>query len=189
MYNLFDHKPGEIYFDNRGNLIVKNGTLYYYRNFSAKDINGAIPEGAEQKDSLRSFKIFVDDEAMANQLSEMGYSISMSKPDANEKVHYILKCKVSYKFFAPKIIMHKANGQEFMRTIDDIADVDNDPILNESIGLILRPSKYRTKAGKEGTSAYVQEMHYMVDLNPFDGAYQKMFPEMYPQNNESVDEG
>lgn len=169
-YNKFKHAPCNMHFDNFGNLIVENATMYYYPNLSAKDFGGTPADNDDQADKLRSFKIFVDDPAMAEQLNEEGWSISATKPDEDGNVCHLLKCKVSYRFFDPKIVMH-CGSTAINRSKETVAEVDQDDILNESIDLIIKPSPYKTPAGKEGISAYVKEMHYMVNSNPFDSKY------------------
>lgn len=172
-YNKFKHAPAKMYFDNFGNLIIENGTMYYYPNLSAKDINGEPATSDSQKDSLRSFKVFIDDPEFANQLHEEGWSVSATKPDEDGNVSHLLKIKVSYRFFEPKIFMHNSMNPAKVteRTKEDVAQMDQDDILNESLNIIVRPSKYKTPAGKEGISAYLKEMHYMFQGNPFDNMY------------------
>lgn len=170
-YNKFKHAPSHCYFDSFGNLIIENATMIY-PNLSGRDIDGRVSESAEAKDRLRSFKVFIDDEEFAKQLNEDGFSISMTKPDEDGHVFYLLKCKVSYRFFEPKIVMHNTkNPNVYLRTADDVDQLDQDDILNESINLIIKPSKYKTKAGKEGLSSYVKEMHYAIEANPFADKY------------------
>lgn len=171
--NIFNHEPCEAYFDGKGNLIVKKATMFWYANLSARDINGAIPASPEEKDRLRSFKIFIDDPEFAQSLSEDGWSISMTKPDEDGNVRYLLKCKVSYRFFEPRIVrIDEKTGNRVDRTVESVHQIDNDAIVNGSVAVKLRPSRYRTKAGKEGYSAYVEEMYYVAESNGFDELYQ-----------------
>lgn len=170
-YNKFKHAPCHAYFDSFGNLIIENGTMIY-PNLAGRDIDGRVTESPERKDGLRSFKVFIDDPEFAKQLNDDGFSISMTKPDEDGNVLYLLKCKVSYRFFEPKIVMHNSkNNNIYLRTVEDVDQIDQDDILNESINLIIKPSKYKTKAGKEGLSSYVKEMHYMIEANPFADKY------------------
>ena len=169
-FNKFDHAPCHAYFDNFGNLIISDATIIY-PNLLGKDGEGNILQTPEERDKTRSFKVFIDDENFAKQLNEDGFSISMDKPDPETgAVHYFLKCKVSYRYFEPKIIMHIGN-KAFAKDINDVEYIDTEDVLNSSVDLILRPSKYSTKMGKEGFSVYVKEMHYSVEPNPFADKY------------------
>lgn len=167
-YNKFNHAPSNMYFDNFGNLVVQGATMYWYPNLSARDMSGKLPASPEEADRLRSFKIFIDDPAFAEELNNQGYSVSVTKPDAEGNTWHLLKCKVSYRYFDVDITMiDSVSGARNKRTIETVSEIDQDDILNGSINLIIKPSKYKTPAGKEGMSSYVKVMEYTYQGYPF----------------------
>lgn len=132
-----------------------------YKNFSGR-------EGEMNKEGDRNFSIVLDKDT-AQYLADRGWYIKVQEPKEGEdaQYRYLLKVRISYKFYEPTII--KVSDRCKKRVHEkDINDLDQLHIKNVSVRI--SPSKWK-KGSNFGVAAYVDRMYVEYEEDNFDDDY------------------
>jgi hypothetical protein len=119
-------------------------------------------------DGHYSFTLILPEET-AREMIEAGWT-GVKRNDGYEEGdpdEYTLKCKISYKFEAPKIFLIK-NGRKFRADERDLHDITRD--MTDQIDVILTPSRW-VQGSRTGVTAYVKEMYAKVRESRFGAKY------------------
>ena len=156
--------------DPNGKLIIENARIIY-RNFS-----GLATQYNREGD--RNFCVFIDDVDAVADLKEAGWNIKIRKPrDEDDAVSHYLKVNVSYRFRAPRIILHTRKTATEL-TEESVGLVDNADIL--SCDMVINPSHWEAN-GNSGISAYLDTMHINIQDDYFADKYAKAFADEGPE--------
>lgn len=82
---------------------------------------------------------------------------------------YTLKCKISYKYEAPRVFLLKGT-RKIRADESDLADIKRSTC--ERIDVILTPSRWVRPNGETGITAYVKEMYAKVKQSRFSVMYE-----------------
>ena len=138
--------------------IVVRGAKIRYRNFSGR-------ETQYNRAGDRNFSWVIEDEDLAQKLIDDGWNVKIKKPsrDPQAKPFYVLPVAVSYKCYAPTIILKNAIGE---RVLDEetIGILDTSEI--KKIKLEIRPRTWEV-GGKKGVKAYLKTFVATLIENPF----------------------
>ena len=142
------------------NLVQENARIGF-RNFSGK-------EGKYNPPGRRNFCWFIDDDKLANALSEDGWNVRLLKPrDEDEKPQAYLQVAVSYANIPPKIVLISGEGKTVLNETNinmlDWAEISN-------VDLIIRPYNYDVN-GKTGVKAYCKTMYVTIEEDEFEKKY------------------
>ncbi len=130
-------------------LIIRDAEIRY-QNFAGTG-NSMNREGD------RNFKVLIDDEELANQLSEDGWYISIKKN--SDPAVYQLKVHVSYRYTPPHIVKYK-NGKGIEVTEDTVHRLDNLTITRADLDIT--PAYNKKTPGNEGLTAYLSDGRFTI---------------------------
>lgn len=156
--------------DTNGKLIIENGRIIY-RNFS-----GAPTQYNREGD--RNFCVFIDNLDAVNDLKELGWNVKIRKPrDEEDDVAHYIKVNVSYRFRAPRVVLHtKRNDTEL--TEETVGLLDNADIL--TCDMVINPSHWEAN-GATGISGYLDSMHVVIQEDYFADKYANSFADDHPE--------
>ena len=162
----------------RKTVIIEN-TGMIFRNFAGK-------AGKYNDAGRRNFCIFIDDNDLAQKMSDEGWNVRILRPreEGDEPRHY-LKIKVAFrdregnlKSNPPKIYMVTRRGKMLLdeESVDtlDYADISN-------VDVEFAPSYYE-KDGETGISAYLRTLYAVIEEDAF---AEKYASEEYPGEREN----
>lgn len=145
----------------KNELIIENARVIF-RNFSGigSDYN---------REGDRNFNIVIDDPSQAAGLKEFGWNVRelVNKNDPNE-VTYILKIKVRFDKFPPKVYMVTKNG--------NITELDESTVglLDQAdiafVDVIISPYRWE-RNGDQGITAYLSKMYANIEEDALDSKY------------------
>lgn len=137
---------------NNGKLVVEGAAVpKFYSHFSG-EADGFHTAG--EKD----FRLIIESEDLANDLVAAGWNVKQKGEDGDENKYLYIKVKVKFNFGKPVIVKHLGNK---LITLDEntCSEIDRVSIEPESIDLVLSPYHW-TVNGKNGITAYLEEMHF-----------------------------
>lgn len=138
------------------NIIVR-GARIRYKNFSGK-------ETQYNRAGDRNFNLIIEDEDFAQKLISDGWNIKIKKPkDPQAKPFYALPVAVSYKCYAPTVILKNSVGERVLEE-ETIGLLDTAELKN--IKLEIRPRQWEI-SGNKGIKAYLRTFVATLVENPF----------------------
>jgi len=128
-----------------------------YRNFTGRG-------GQYNKEGDRNFAVVIDDEALADELAELGWNVKIKPPREENDVPFMyMNVKVKFNNRGPHVYLISGNNkivlpEEEVNILDDIdiAGVDMD----------IRPYDWEVNE-KSGRSAYLQSIRVTQRLDRF----------------------
>jgi len=128
-----------------------------YRNFTGRG-------GQYNKEGDRNFAVIIDDEALADELAELGWNVKIKPPREENDVPFMyMNVKVKFNNRGPHVYLISGNNkivlpEEEVNILDDIdiAGVDMD----------IRPYDWEVNE-KSGRSAYLQSIRVTQRLDRF----------------------
>ena len=147
--------------DNRGCYTFYNARIIF-RNFTG----AALPPYNQAGD--RNFGIVIDDMTLVDTLLADGYIVKpLKKRDDDEETKYMVKVKVSYEKFAPRVtkICGRVKTQLDEEAIDTL---DADEFAN--VDVTISPSKWEMN-GRTGTKAYLKTMFVTIAQDELTAKY------------------
>lgn len=140
--------------------IVIEGARIGFRNFNGE-------EGRFNPAGRRNFCVFLDED-IAKELENQGWNIRYLQPrDDGDDPQAYLQVAVSYRNFAPKVILVSGRGKSQLNeeTIGllDWAEIEN-------VDLIIRPYNWEV-SGKNGVKAYLKTMYVTLVEDEFEKKY------------------
>jgi len=143
---------------NYKKVTIENATIMF-ENFSGRqtDYNPA---------GMRNFCVVIPKED-EDAVRSMGYNLKTRVNDEGDSFSY-LKVNVSYRFEAPRVELIVDNKKRVSITEDDISQLDGTDF--ENIDLSFTGSDWE-KAGRSGTSAYLDSLYALVKEDYLDSKY------------------
>ena len=150
----------KVIYERNGKLILENARIIF-RNFEGvgNDYNHA---------GDRNFCVIIDNPDAVNDLLADGWNIKTrpAREEGDEPLNYV-KVNVSYKYKGPKIFRHI--GSAAIEVFEDtVKELDKDDILY--CDMVVVPYTWH-KGDKEGTSAYLNELHAVIRPDYFGDKY------------------
>lgn len=145
----------------RNNKLAIDNARIIFKNFTGKDDKFG-------REGDRSFSIVIEDEALAEQLSNDGWNVKPLTPrDPDEKVNHFIKVKISFKVRQPKIWL-LTNHKRTLLDEDTIATLQYARIENADV--VVSPWRWEVN-GKTGIAAYLETLYVKIEDDPFADKY------------------
>lgn len=166
----------EIFYAPNGNLQIDNATLIF-RNFEGRG-------DMYNRPGDRNFAIRIDDIAMAEELRDRGWNVSIKEGrDEDEGPRMHLKVKLAYKERVDKRGEIKITGPNaYLWSSDNRTVLDRetisclDHIELGKVDLDIRPFDWVVN-GREGRSAWLNSIEAHQNIDRFQARYEAMNPE------------
>lgn len=145
----------------RNNKLAIDNARIIFKNFTGKDDKFG-------REGDRSFSIVIEDDALAEQLSNDGWNVKPLTPrDPDEKVNHFIKVKISFKVRPPKIWL-LTNHKRTLLDEDTIATLQYARIENADV--VISPWRWEVN-GKTGIAAYLETLYVKIEDDPFADKY------------------
>lgn len=145
----------------RNNKLAIDNARIIFKNFTGKDDKFG-------REGDRSFSIIIEDDALAEQLSNDGWNVKPLTPrDPDEKVNHFIKVKISFKVRPPKIWL-LTNHKRTLLDEDTIATLQYARIENADV--VVSPWRWEVN-GKTGIAAYLETLYVKIEDDPFADKY------------------
>ena len=145
----------------RNNKLAIDNARIIFKNFTGKDDKFG-------REGDRSFSIVIEDDALAEQLSNDGWNVKPLTPrDPDEKVNHFIKVKISFKVRPPKIWL-LTNHKRTLLDEDSIATLQYARIENADV--VISPWRWEVN-GKTGIAAYLETLYVKIEDDPFADKY------------------
>lgn len=145
----------------RNNKLAIDNARIIFKNFTGKDDKFG-------REGDRSFSIVIEDDALAEQLSNDGWNVKPLTPrDPDEKVNHFIKVKISFKVRPPKIWL-LTNHKRTLLDEDAIATLQYARIENADV--VVSPWRWEVN-GKTGIAAYLETLYVKIEDDPFADKY------------------
>lgn len=145
----------------RNNKLAIDNARIIFKNFTGKDDKFG-------REGDRSFSIVIEDDALAEQLSNDGWNVKPLTPrDPDEKVNHFIKVKISFKVRPPKIWL-LTNHKRTLLDEDTIATLQYARIENADV--VVSPWRWEVN-GKTGIAAYLETLYVKIEDDPFADKY------------------
>lgn len=145
-----------------------------FKNFSGRERPPYNPEG------YRNFCVVINDQKLADQMSNDGWNIKVRKPrdDEGDPILY-LPVKISYNVRPPQVAMITADGKrtEFKHE-EDLDALDAADIRYGNVAV--NPYNWEMN-GNHGVTAYLKYGDFFLEKVPFSDMYEEEFqtPEQF----------
>lgn len=147
---------------NVENLVIENASIIF-RNFSGRPTKFVRQEG------VRSFSVLIDDDVLAQHLSDIGWNVRILRPrDENDEVKHCIDVAINFNFWKkPEVNLICGN---VMTRLDeeDLGQLDGVEIINAD--LVIRPRMWDDD-GMTRIKAYLQELYVTIEPNRFASKY------------------
>lgn len=147
---------------NVENLVIENASIIF-RNFSGRPTKFVRQEG------VRSFSVLIDDDVLAQHLSDIGWNVRILRPrDENDEVKHCIDVAINFNFWKkPEVNLICGN---VMTRLDeeDLGQLDGVEIINAD--LVIRPRMWDDD-GTTRIKAYLQELYVTIEQNRFANKY------------------
>ena len=149
-----------IEFAPRGILQIDDARIIY-RNFSGV--------GSKfNREGDRNFAVVIDDEPLANELTELGWNVKIKPPREEGDTPFIyLPVKIKFSDRGPNVYLKTGNSTNRLDE-ETIGCLDHIDIL--SADLDIRPYNWEVN-GKTGRTAYLQSIHVTQQIDRFAERY------------------
>lgn len=145
----------------RTNKLAIDNARIIFKNFTGKDDKFG-------REGDRNFSIVIEDDALAEQLSNDGWNVKPLTPrDPDEKVNHFIKVKISFKVRPPKIWL-LTNHKRTLLDEDSIATLQYARIENADV--VISPWRWEVN-GKTGIAAYLETLYVKIEDDPFADKY------------------
>lgn len=145
----------------RNNKLAIDNARIIFKNFTGKDDKFG-------REGDRSFSIVIEDDALAEQLSNDGWNVKPLTPrDPDEKVNHFIKVKISFKVRPPKIWL-LTNHKRTLLDEDTIATLQYARIENADV--VVSPWRWEVNS-KTGIAAYLETLYVKIEDDPFADKY------------------
>lgn len=145
----------------RNNKLAIDNARIIFKNFTGKDDKFG-------REGDRSFSIVIEDDALAEQLSNDGWNVKPLTPrDPDEKVNHFIKVKISFKVRPPKIWL-LTNHKRTLLDEDTIATLQYARIENADV--VISPWRWEVNS-KTGIAAYLETLYVKIEDDPFADKY------------------
>lgn len=145
----------------RNNKLAIDNARIIFKNFTGKDDKFG-------REGDRSFSIVIEDDALAEQLSNDGWNVKPLTPrDPDEKVNHFIKVKISFKVRPPKIWL-LTNHKRTLLDEDSIATLQYARIENADV--VISPWRWEVNS-KTGIAAYLETLYVKIEDDPFADKY------------------
>lgn len=147
---------------NVENLVIENASITF-RNFSGRPTKFVRQEG------VRSFSVLIDDDVLAQHLSDIGWNVRILRPrDESDEVKHCIDVAINFNFWKkPEVNLICGN---VMTRLDeeDLGQLDGAEIINAD--LVIRPRMWDDD-GTTRIKAYLQELYVTIEQNRFASKY------------------
>lgn len=147
---------------NTENLVIENATILF-SNFSGR------PTRFQKQEGIRTFSVLIEDDDLAQELSEIGWNIRILRPRTEEEpVRHCIDVSINYNFWRkPEVNLICGN---VMTRLDeeDLGQLDGANILNADV--VIRPRLWDDN-GQTRIKAYLQELYITIEQNRFASKY------------------
>lgn len=149
-----------------GTIKVRNARIMF-KNFEGR------PDKYHKEGGKRQFTLVIEDEEMANQLKDDGWSVSFRNvgDDENPVMEGRLKVNVSFAYGDPNVYMIIGKKKKKLNQ-QTIGNLDTAEISNVDVNIY--PSYAGKKYGFDGPAAYVEKMIVTVVEDDLDIKYGDM---------------
>lgn len=135
-----------------------------YRNFA-----GAGSKFNREGD--RNFAVVIEDEAIANELTEAGWNVKIKPPrDEDDTPFMYLPVKVKFNDRGPSVYLKSGPANCVRLDEESVSCLDDIDIL--SVDLDIRPFDWEVN-GKQGRTAYLQSIHVTQEVDRFAERYER----------------
>lgn len=147
----------EITFAPRGILQIDDARIVH-RNFAGE-------ASKFNREGDRNFSLVIEDEALANQLIELGWNVKIKPPmDEEDTAFMYLPVKIKFNDRGPVVYLRSGTGDPVRLDEESIKCLDEIDILG--VDLDIRPYNWEVN-GKIGVTAYLQSMCVTQEVDRF----------------------
>lgn len=130
-----------------------------YRNFAGRG-------DKYNREGDRNFAVVIQDEEMANELSNLGWNVKIKPPREDGDMPFMfLPVKVKFNDRGPNVYLKTGDVQNKLDE-ESVGLLDNIDIIG--VDLDIRPYDWDVN-GKEGRTAYLQSIRVIQDVDRFAG--------------------
>ena len=152
---------------NAENIYFENAEIIF-RNFSGRP--GKYSRG--QKKAPRTFSVLIDDNDMAQKLSDDGWNIRILRPrNEGDEPRHCIDATINFNFWKKPEIYMICDGRKTRLDEEDLDVLDGADIVTADI--VLRPRLWDDN-GETRIKAYLQELYVTIQQSHFAAKYADM---------------
>lgn len=146
------------------NILQIDDAKIIYRNFA-----GAGSKFNREGD--RNFAVLIEDEAVAEQLTNEGWNVKIKPPrDEEDSPFMYLPVKVKFNDRGPSVYLKSGNATPTRLDEESVACLDEIDILG--VDLDIRPFDWEVN-GKTGRTAYLQSIYVTQEVDRFASRFEE----------------